>query len=153
VSWGWESEAPGASRFVDHHEWQGTRDLSAFLSVDAALEFVEAHDWARVQAEGHRLAVDTRRRVDELTGLDPISPDDGWIGQMAAIRLPERTNPVALQTALFERHRVEVPMHQWAGIPLLRVSFAAHTAQRDADALLEALRVELPLAGGAARAG
>ena len=150
VSWGWESEAPGASQFLDHHEWQGTRDLSAFLSVDAALDFVETHDWARMQAEGHRLAVDTRRRVDELTGLAPISPDDGWIGQMAAIRLPERTNPVALQHVLFERHRVEVPVHHWAGIPLLRVSFAAHTTTVDADALLAALAAELPLVDGGA---
>ncbi|GAG01893.1 unnamed protein product, partial [marine sediment metagenome] len=33
VSWGWESEKPSDSRFIDHHQWQGTRDLSAFLSV------------------------------------------------------------------------------------------------------------------------
>jgi len=26
ISWGWRSERPGPSQFVDHHEWQGTRD-------------------------------------------------------------------------------------------------------------------------------
>lgn len=27
VSWGWESDEPSSSQFVDHHEWQGTRDI------------------------------------------------------------------------------------------------------------------------------
>ncbi|MFM2077332.1 MAG: hypothetical protein RJA49_1222, partial [Actinomycetota bacterium] len=61
VSWGWESDHPSGSPFVDHHEWQGTRDLSPFLAVGAAIDFVEAHDWAAVQAEGHRLTMLTRR--------------------------------------------------------------------------------------------
>lgn len=145
VSWGWESDAPGPSRFVDHHEWQGTRDLSAFLATSAAIDFVESHDWAAMQATARRLALDTRRRVDELTGLQPISPDEPWIGQMAAIRLPDHVDVVALQATLFERHRIEVPLHRWSGIPLLRVSFAGHSAPSDADALVGALSEELPL--------
>ena len=85
VSWGWESDSPGASQFIDFHEWQGTRDLTPFLGAAAAIDFVESHDWHAVQAEGHRLALLTRSRIDELTGLEPISPDPGdWIGQMAA---------------------------------------------------------------------
>jgi len=36
VSWGWRSKRPGPSRFVDQHEWQGSRDVSAFLSVPSA---------------------------------------------------------------------------------------------------------------------
>ena len=31
VSWGWEGKQPGESPFVDWHEWQGTRDVSAFF--------------------------------------------------------------------------------------------------------------------------
>ena len=39
VSWGYEAENPGKSRFIDQHEWTGTRDIAAFLSVPAAIEF------------------------------------------------------------------------------------------------------------------
>lgn len=147
VSWGWESEHPSGSQFVDHHEWQGTRDLSPFLAVGAALDFVESHDWPSVQAAGHALTLETRRRVDELTGLAPISPDPAgdhqWIGQLAAIRLPADTDVVALKARLFDEHRIEVPVHRWADQPLLRVSFTAHNTRADADALLAALRVLL----------
>ncbi len=147
ISWGWESDHPSGSTFVDHHEWQGTRDLSPFLAVTAALDFAAQHDWAQVQADGHALTLDTRRRVDELTGLAPISPDPAgdhqWIGQLASIRLPADVDVVALKARLFDEHRIEVPVHLWAGQPLLRVSFTAHNTVADADALLTALRTLL----------
>ncbi len=145
VSWGWESDHPSGSRFVDHHEWQGTRDLSAFLAVGAAIDFVEAHDWADVQREGHRLALRTRTLVNQLTGLDSVSPDavppgdHDWIGQMAVARLPVGTDVEALKAALFDTYRIEVPVHRWSDQPLLRVSFTAHNVEADSDALLSAL--------------
>ncbi len=53
VSWGYEAEVPGPSKFVDHHEWWGTHDPAAFLSVPDAIEFQEKHDWDRVRAACH----------------------------------------------------------------------------------------------------
>ncbi len=68
VSWGWESDHPSDSQFVDYHEWQGTRDLSPFLAVAAALDFRESHDWPAVQAESVRLpaAVDVVTLKEQL---------------------------------------------------------------------------------------
>lgn len=140
VSWGWESDHPSESQFVDHHEWQGTRDLSPFLALPAALDFCAAHDWPAVQAEGHRLALLTRARVDVLTGLEPISPDStDWIGQLAAIRLPQTVDPLVLKERLFDEFRVEVPITNWNGEQFVRVSFAAHNTEADSDALVHAL--------------
>src|SRR5229473_2259406 len=45
VSWGYESAQPSGSQFIDYHEWQGTRDLAAFLTVPAAIEFQTQHGW------------------------------------------------------------------------------------------------------------
>ncbi|MEQ1699691.1 MAG: aminotransferase class V-fold PLP-dependent enzyme [Ilumatobacteraceae bacterium] len=144
VSWGWESDHPSASQFIDHHEWQGTRDLSPFLALEAALDFRASYDWAAVQAESHRLTLHTRRRVNELTGLESISPDStDWIGQIASIRLPSHVDPVALKTRLFDEYRVEVPLPVYNGEPFVRVSFTAHTTEADSDALVEALRALL----------
>jgi isopenicillin-N epimerase len=144
VSWGWESDHPSGSTFVDHHEWQGTRDLSPFLAVGPAIDFVEAHDWATVRAEGHARVLQARRAVDALTGLAPISPDQPldheWIGQLAAMRLPDGTDVVALKEQLFDRCHIEVPLHRWNDQPLIRVSCTAHTTDADIDALVEALR-------------
>ena len=63
VSWGWEAEHPEASRFVDYHEWQGTRDLATFLSVPAAIEFQHKYRWDDVRRCFIELAVETRGRL------------------------------------------------------------------------------------------
>lgn len=144
VSWGWESDRPSGSQFVDHHEWQGTRDLSAFLTVPAAIDFHEQHDPAGALEFARQLCLDTRRRVDELTGLQPLSPDDGdWIARLVAVRLPDDVDVVSWQTQLRERFRVEAPVHRWSDQPVIRLSFAPYNRQADADALVDALRVML----------
>ena len=50
VSWGWHSDRPGPSRFVDEHEWTGTRDPAAYLAVPAAIQFRDDHDWPLVRS-------------------------------------------------------------------------------------------------------
>ena len=69
VSWGWEAEVPGPSRFVDWHEWQGTRDIAAYLTVPAAIAFQAEQCWDSVRRRCHALAAETRQRIIELTGL------------------------------------------------------------------------------------
>ncbi len=116
VSWGYEAETPGASRFVDYHEWQGTRDISAFLAVPAAIEFQKKHDWDSVRAACHALAKEAQRRVCNLTGLPPLhSEDDSWFGQMAAAPLPPQTDAARLKARLYDARRVEVPLMDWGG--------------------------------------
>lgn len=145
VSWGWQSEQPSDSQFVDHHEWQGTRDLAAFLSVPAAIEFQAQHDWEVVRQHCQTLAQETRWRLNTLTGLDSICPDDqDWFIQMAAIRLPDG-DLEHIQRRLHNEFRIEVPVLRWNEEPLLRISFQAYNSQADADALVDALTQLLPL--------
>ncbi|MBI4884941.1 MAG: aminotransferase class V-fold PLP-dependent enzyme [Actinobacteria bacterium] len=139
TSWGWESDSPSRSQFIDYHEWQGTRDLSAFLAAPAAIEFCVSHDLPAVQAEGHRLALLTRERVNELTGLSSICPDS-WVGQMVSIRLPEHVNPIRLKDRLFDDFRIEVPLTFWGDARFIRVSFAAYNTEADSAAVIAALR-------------
>lgn len=140
VSWGWESETPSGSQFVDHHEWQGTRDVAAFLATPAAIQFQAEHDWGAVRAECHGLASETRRRIDDLTGLAPICPDSrDWFSQMAAIRLPP-VDVSSLKERLYNDYRVEAPLFKWNDQPFMRVSFQGYNSRTDADALVDALK-------------
>ncbi|HEY4720968.1 MAG TPA: aminotransferase class V-fold PLP-dependent enzyme, partial [Anaerolineae bacterium] len=89
VSWGWQSDRPGPSRFIDEQEYQGTRDIAAYLAVPAAIQFMHAHDWPQVRQHCHELVRDARARVSALTGLAPVTPDDAaWFMQMASLPLP-----------------------------------------------------------------
>lgn len=141
TSWGWHSDHPGDSTFIDHHEWQGTRDLTPFLGAVAALDFVARHDWDAVRAAAHADTVATREAIVELTGLGPICPPTReWLGQMAVARLPAHLDPVTVQRDLFAEHRIEVPVHRWGDDVLVRFSFHAHTGRDAGEALVEALR-------------
>jgi isopenicillin-N epimerase len=144
VSWGWEAEKPSSSRFIDHHEWQGTRDLAAFLSVPTAIAFQAEHDWSAVRERCHRLAAETRRRILTLTGLAPICPDSpDWFAQMFAARLPP-VEAELFQRRLYEKYRIEVPVHAWNDQMLIRVSVQAYNTTSDLEALMEALEDFLP---------
>lgn len=139
TSWGWESDHPTDSQFIDYHEWQGTRDISPFLAATPAIEYCNTHDWQAVQAEGHRLALLTRARLNDLTGFESIAPDD-YLGQMASIRLPDHVDPVALEDRLFAEFRVEAPLLVWNGQNFIRLSFAAYNTEADSDAVVAALK-------------
>lgn len=149
VSWGYESEHPSESQFIDYHEWQGTRDLAAFLSVPAAIDFQEEYHWERVRQECHTLASETRRRINELTGLEPICPDSpDWFGQMFTARLPEQVDTENLKQRLFEQFHIEVPVFRWNDQPFMRVSIQGYNSQAEAEALVAALGKLLAKTGG-----
>jgi isopenicillin-N epimerase len=118
-------------------QWQGTRDLSAFLAVPAAIDFQAAHDWPRRRARCHALALELQREVLARNGLQPIAPDDA-LAQMVPI--PVRTHDAeALRRWLFDERRIEVPVTQHAGRVFVRVSVQAYNTRADLERLRDAL--------------
>jgi len=141
VSWGWQSETPGPSRFIDEQEWTGTRDLSAFLAVPAAIAFQRQNHWAEVQALCHQMASLAHQRIAALTGLPALHPDSPvWYAQMGAMPLPADTDLIALKTQLYDQYRIEIPLTQCCGQKLIRFSFQAYNTLEDIQALENALR-------------
>jgi len=141
VSWGYEAEVPGPSQFIDYHEWQGTRDLSAFLSVPRAIQFQEENQWEEVHQRCYQLAQDAHQKINALTNMEPISPNNNeWNAQMVSLRLPISTDPDKLKERLYGEFHIEIPVFLWNGIPIIRISFQAYNNQADLDSLLIALQ-------------
>ncbi len=147
ISWGYSPGVEGHTgldAYLGHSllerrlQWQGTRDISAFLTVPAAIDFAARHDWARVRARCHTLAVQTLQRVCAHTGLAPLCRDEDF-GQMVAIPVPPM-NAEALKTRLFDDFRIEVPVTQHGPHSFVRASFQGYNSPADADALVAALQ-------------
>jgi isopenicillin-N epimerase len=149
VSWGYlaaESGAGGHSGFDAYTgrtllerrlQWQGTRDIAAFLAVPAAIDFQQRHDWPAWRERCHALACATLHRALARNGLQPASADDAF-GQMVAI--PVRSaDPEGLRRWLYERHRIEVPVTQHGDATFVRVSVQAYNTEADLAALEDAL--------------
>ncbi|HTP07254.1 MAG TPA: aminotransferase class V-fold PLP-dependent enzyme [Anaerolineae bacterium] len=143
VSWGWESEKPGPSKFVDEQEWTGTRDIAAFLSVPAAIQFQRDHDWPRVRHECHELVRYARQQVSDLFGLPQLTPDDEqWFAQMSALPLPP-CDLDALKRRLYDEYRIEIPVTRWNDRGFVRISIQGYNSRADVEALVRALRALL----------
>jgi isopenicillin-N epimerase len=139
VSWGWQARDPGPSRFVDEQQYQGTRDLAAYLSVPAAIEFQAANDWSRVREECHDLARWTASEMAELTGLPAITTDSpSWFAQMVTIPLPPG-DEAALKTRLYDQYRIEIPVVVWRDQRFVRLSVQGYNTRADAQKLIDAL--------------
>jgi isopenicillin-N epimerase len=147
VSWGWEPEqttllsldTAHVSPFVLQQEWQGTRDIAAYLSVPAAIQFQAEHNWPQVQRDCHELLRYARQAIGKQTGLEPICPDtEEWYMQMAALPLPP-CDAGELKRRLYDEYRVEVPIIEWNGRQLVRVSVQGYNTRADLDTLIAAL--------------
>lgn len=140
VSWGYEAEFPGPSRFVDYHEYQGTRDIAAFLAVPEAIRFQQTHDWDTARRACHVLAGQVEADTCALTGQPSIYSGDDWFSQMVSMRLPNDVDLDVLKTRLYDEFRIEAPLIAWNDLKLLRVSIQAYNSIRDVKHLLRALR-------------
>jgi isopenicillin-N epimerase len=144
VSWGWESATPGPSRFVEEQEWQGTRDVAAFLAVPAAIRFLNEHNWEAIRKECHSLAQYARQSIEAFTGEPALSPDSTeWYAQMVAVPLPP-CDAESLKRCLYDEYRIEVPIVVWNDKTFVRISIQAYNTRADLDALVEALKVLIP---------
>ncbi len=144
ISWGYTDEVtPMLSMMPDsvlgqRQQYQGTRDIAAFLAAPDAIQFLHAHDWEAVRARCHALAAQAQAQISALTGL-PIPVPPSHFAQMALCEMPAGTDARTLKRQLYDEHRVEVPVTVWGGRTFVRVSIQAYNTPQDIERLLAAL--------------
>ena len=117
----------------------GSRDPAPFLAIPAAIQFLHEVGYEAFRSRTHYLASYARERLVELTGREPFfPPHPQWYGSMAQVPL-SCGDPCALQTALWERYGIEVPIFEFGDQALLRVSCHLYNDRQHIDRLIEAL--------------
>lgn len=127
--------------FPAEFDYVGTRDASAWLAADAALDYLDAIGMEATQAYCRKLALDTSEILAEAwkTG---ISAAPAWRGSMASIRLPkdapaDRAATRALTLKLLHEHGIMVPIMPLGGRFWLRISAALYNAPEDYTRLVD----------------
>jgi isopenicillin-N epimerase len=118
-------------------QWQGTRDIAAFLAVPAAINFQAAHDWPHRRAQCHALALQVHDEVLRRNGLAPIAEGTAF-AQMVPIPV-QTADAEGLRRWLSESRGIEVPVTQHAGRTFVRVSVQAYNTDAELAALVSAL--------------
>src|SRR5690606_3802190 len=140
ISWGFESESPSESQFLDYHEMQGTRDLSAFCTIPATIEFMEKHNWKEVNEDCKKLVQKNALQLCEILGKKPPTPiTDDFIAQMFSSEIGTQ-NPKKLHDTLFHKYKIEIPVMPHGDKCYIRYSINVFNAQEDLDKLFSALR-------------
>ncbi len=138
----WGRPQPGAPpSWRDEFEWLGTRDPAAVLALPAAIQFLGIDtqpSWQRFRQYTHAVIREVAESYQAKFNQPPLTAGDGhsadaWYGSMAAVPLPPG-DAAALQTALWNQYRIEVPIVPWKDGRLLRVSW--HLYNRPEDLLL-----------------
>ncbi len=147
TSWG-RSLSGRQERWQDHLNWLGTRDPAPFLSVPAAIEFLEQSGLDNFRSWTHDLACYARQKLEDHFGQSawvPDSPD--WYGSMIAVPIPaserKKSKPNAmhpLQQELRDRFRIEVPIPECCGQSFLRVSCHLYNNRDEIDFLIDSLK-------------
>ena len=140
VSWGYDSLAPSQSQFLDYHELQGTREVSAFLCTPTVINFLENNNWKQQSEDCKRIVLDNYQRFCDLLGTNPICPiTSEFLGQMASI--PVKTNdPQELKDLLYNKYKIQIPVMPINGNYYIRYSINAYNSQEDLDILYAALQ-------------
>ena len=131
VSWGYKADFPSDSQFQDYHQFIGTRDFSAYLTIPAAIEFMKANNWKRVAAESRTLVQKWLPKLCDLVGSEPLAPvTDEFIGQMGSI--PVRCeNPGELKHILYSEYTLEIPVMVQNGQAYIRYSINGFNSEED----------------------
>ena len=138
ISWGSEVDR-SPSPFIYESQYQGTWDPSAFLTVPAAIQFQQEHDWNSVRERSRALNRETRDRIYEIIDTEPICPNtEEWLGQMASI-ITNIENGLDFKRRLMDEYKIEIPVFPWGDKILFRTSFNAYNDENDADRLIEVL--------------
>lgn len=140
ISWGYEAANPTKSKFLEENEMQGTRDISAFLTVPAIMKFFEENDMAKRTAACRKIILEQYPEFCGLLNAKPLCPvSEEFLGQMCSIPI-KTDNPVQLKEKLCNDYKIEIPVMQRENESYLRISYQVYNSPDDLEYLKETIK-------------
>ncbi len=130
---------------TEEFQWQGTRDITAWLCARDSIEFMEQFGWDNVRRHNHALAVWAQATLSRRWGVPTTTPADGsMLGSMASVPVPEAArrhfpDAAAVQRRLLEKYRIELPVIDWSDRWWIRVSCQIYNEPGQYERLGEAV--------------
>jgi len=145
VGWGWGKEKTfhRENEFIEHHEWLGTHDPAAYLTVPAAIDWLKrsfTEDVRRRACNLAHLAVDQAALLD---GVERVHPN-AFFRQMGLVDITAaEVDPVPFKTHLYDAYKIEVPVIRWNDRTFIRVSTHVYTTKEHIETFVHTLHKSL----------
>lgn len=148
VSWGWrpdrtkldERDDAGSTPRIRFYEFEGTRDIGAWLAVPKAIDFQQQLGFETIRTHNERLVRYVHERFRAIPELKLATPTDPRLyGFLTAYRLPSRVVATEWRTALWSRFRIEAPIVERPNCLLIRVSTHFYNTEAEIDRIAVAV--------------
>jgi isopenicillin-N epimerase len=139
-----ERDDCGSTPRIRHFEFEGTRDVCPWLAVPAAIDFQAALGFDMIRQHNAGLVAHVRKRFGRIAALTANTPSHSALqGFMFAFRLPADVDATCWRRALWEKHRIEVPIVERPNGLLLRTSTHFYNTREEVDRLADAVETLL----------
>jgi len=133
ISWGYHGKEGYSTEFL----WQGTRDLSPWLSTDSAIDFYESFGSSNVKKYMHNLAWGSAEMLAKEWGVD-LNLERGMFASMVPIPIPGNVcggddERVSIVKRLWEKHKVEVAVTDPSSSDQLWIRISAQIYNEESD--------------------
>jgi isopenicillin-N epimerase len=140
VSWGYEADYPTNSQFYDYHQFNGTRDFSAYLTIPSAIDFMKQHNWWEKTKTCNERTLYWVQKLADMLEKKPLAPlTIDFYGLLGSIEIT-CDNPIDLKNILYDKYRIEIPVMVHNGKTYIRFSYHPLNSERDLERLYEVLK-------------
>ena len=138
ISWGYEPDKINNNQFIDYHQWQGTRDMSAFLTIPETINFLEKNNWREVTKECYKINLWAKKEINSLLNEEALSTDE-FNGQMCSFYYKSKKDLIDFNIKFYLKYKIQLPFIEWNDKTLFRISIQAYNSKNDINFLLNAL--------------
>ena len=140
ISWGYEAEKPSKSQFLDYLQWQGTNDMSAYLTIPDTIDFLKTNNWNAVSDKCQSLNHWAKEEIIKELGVKEVSSNAFTAKQMSSFFLKLSDDPVKDQVEFYRKYKIQVPFISWNNQTLFRISIQVYNTKKDIYKLIQALK-------------
>ena len=138
IGWGWRDSETKLSNFQSNHQWWGTRDMSSYFCIPLAIMIHQEKEMVHSRIQCLSKIAIIRKEINNITNQSDICPNE-MLGHMASMIIPIE-NHLEIKNKLINEYNIEIPIFNWKGKNLLRVSYYLYNQEKDINYLIKALK-------------
>ena len=137
VSWGYEAEKPSDSQYLDYMQWQGTNDMSAYLTIPETIKFLNENDWKERANECRELNLWAKNEICEKLNTYALGNDE-FLGQMTTFAF-DFEDTINQKIEFYNKYKIQVPFIKWNNKTFFRISSQVYNSKDDFEYLINSL--------------
>ena len=137
VSWGYEAENPSDSQYLDYIQWQGTNDMSAYLTIPETINFLNKHDWKERAKACRELNLWAKNEICEKLNTYSLGNDE-FLAQMTTIAF-DFEDTINQKIEFYNKYKIQVPFIKWNNKTFFRISSQVYNSKDDFEYLINSL--------------